>query len=185
MEQTENTKARDTHTADMIDHYWGSVNHVTDLIRASEIKAGLILSFYGLLMNLIYQSAGSWVDPNKCDIIWYILVGLWVGSTSISIFFSIRCFIPKIEKDYGDNIFFFGDVITKFGTIKEFAKTFYQVSLNEEQLFKQMGEQIFIISKIAAWKFENVKRAVRYLAIGLILLFATAIYYFILTIKYQ
>jgi hypothetical protein len=183
MEQAENKKARDSHLEDLIDHYWGSINHVTDLIRASEIKAGLILSFYGLLLNLIYQGAGSWVDPDKCDIIWYILVGLWIGSTSISIFFSMRCFIPKIEGDYGDNIFFFGDIITKFGTIKEFAKTFYQVSLNEEQLFEQMGEQIFITSKIADWKFVNVKKAIRFLAIGLVLLFAAGIYYFILTIK--
>lgn len=185
MEQTENTKARDSHTADLIDHYWGSINHVTGLIKASEIKAGLILSFYGILLNLIYQSAGSQLETGKCDILFYVLSGLWISATTISIFFSIRCFIPKIEEEYSDNIFFFGDVITRFGTIKEFAKTFYKISLNEEQLFEQMGEQIFIISKIAAWKFENVKKAIRFLAIGLILLLVTVVYYGILTIGNQ
>lgn len=183
MEQVEKPNPptpRDTHTADLIDHYWGSINYVTGLIKASEIKAGLILSFYGILLNLIYQSAGSWIDTSKCDTIWYILIGLWICTTTVSIFFSVRCFIPKIEQNYDDNIFFFGDVISKFGTIKEFAKTFYKVSLNEEQLFAQMGEQIYIISKIAAWKFENVKKAIRFLAINLVLLLMTVVYYSIL-----
>tara|TARA_R100000353_G_scaffold150688_1_gene109102 strand:+ start:176 stop:418 length:243 start_codon:yes stop_codon:yes gene_type:complete len=77
-------------------------------------------------------------------------------------------------------MFFFGDVISKFGSIKEFSKTFYKVSSNETELFEQLGEQIFIISKIAAWKFRNVKRAIRFLAMGLVLLFITAIYYAVL-----
>lgn len=93
--------------------------------------------------------------------------------------------MPKIEGNYSDNIFFFGDVISKFGTIKDFSETFYKISLNEEQLFQQMGEQIFISSKIADWKFGNVKKAFRFLAIGLVLLFAAFVYYLILFIKYQ
>lgn len=184
MEQ-EKKEARDSHLADLVDHYWGSINHVTGLIRASEIKAGLILSFYGILLNLIYQGAGSWINPDKFDLTGYVLIGAWICTVILSIFFSVRCFMPKIEGDYGDNIFFFGDIITKFGTIKEFAKTFYQVSINEEHVFEQMGEQIFIISKIAAWKFINVKKSIRFLAIGLVLLFAAVVYFFILTIKYQ
>ncbi len=185
MGQTKNKPARETHLADLVDHYWGSINHVTALIRASEIKAGLILSFYGILLNLIYQIAGSWIDPDKFNFIGYVLLGLWVCTVTLSIFFSVRCFMPKIEGNYGDNIFFFGDVISKFGAIQDFSETFYKISLNEEQLFKQMGEQIFIISKIADWKFVNVKKAIRFLAIGLVLLFAAVIYYFMLTIKYQ
>ena len=44
------------HTEELVDHYWGSINYVSSLIRASEIKAGLILSFYGILFNIIYPS---------------------------------------------------------------------------------------------------------------------------------
>ncbi len=185
MEQSEKPQAhipRDSHTADLIDHYWGSINHVTGLIRASELKAGLILSFYGILLNFVYQGAGSFFKIVNCDVFMYVLLVLLFCTTVVSIFFSIRCFIPKIEQSYDNNIFFFGDVITKFGTIKEFAKTFYKVSLNEEQLFEQMGEQIYIISKIAAWKFDNVKRSIRFLAIGLVLLLVTVVYYGFLTL---
>jgi hypothetical protein len=185
MEQSENKPVRDTHVADMVDHYWGSINHVTGLIRASETKAGLILTFYGILLNLIYQGVGSRVDTNQYGLIGYVLIGLWICTIFISIFFCIRCFMPRIEVNYNDNIFFFGDVISKFGTIQDFSETFYRISLNEEQLFKQMGEHIYIISKISDWKFANVKKAIRFLAMGLVLLFAMVVYYLVFKFKYQ
>lgn len=174
------TATRDTHTADLVDHYWGSINHVTSLIKASELKAGLILSFYGILLNFMYQSIQIILDAFSGNLIFYILIGLWFCVTIASVFYSVRCFIPKIEGNYEKNMFFFGDVISKFGSIKEFSKTFYEISLDEDRLFKQLGEQVFIISKIAAWKFRNVKRAIVLLGIGLILLLGTALYYTLL-----
>ena len=78
--------------------------------------------------------------------------------------------MPRIEGKFEKNVFFFGDVITKFGDIKEFSKTFYQVSLNQEELFLQLGQQIYIISKIAALKFKFVNRSILLLTIGLVLL---------------
>ncbi len=43
------------HAEELVDHYWGSINYVLGLIRASEVKAGLILTFYGILLNFIFQ----------------------------------------------------------------------------------------------------------------------------------
>ena len=171
---------RASHAEDLVDHYWGSINYVTGLIKASELKAGLILSFYGILLNFVYLSTGSLLTNIASDIILYILIGFWVSCTAVSVFFCVRCFIPKIEGKFSPNVFFFGDVISKFGDVKQFSKTFHRVSLDENELFEQLGEQIFIISKIAAWKFKNVRRAIRFLAIGLILLFLTAGYYVVL-----
>ncbi|RDK87020.1 Pycsar system effector family protein [Marinirhabdus gelatinilytica] len=171
-----------SHTEELVDHYWGSMAHVTSLIKASELKAGLILSFYGILLNFIYQATGTVLQNVTGDTILYTCIGLWVSCTAISVFFCVRCFIPKIEGKFSPNVFFFGDVIRKFGDIKEFSKTFYNISLDEEKLFGQLGEQIFIISKIAAWKFKNVQRAIWFLAFGLLLLFITAGYYGIIVL---
>ncbi len=186
MEQTTTLKQeqriKNKHTDDLIDHYWGSINYVTGLIKASEIKAGLILTFYGILLNFIFQSWSMLVNEVSNDLLFYILIGLWFSCTAASIFFSVRCFIPKIEGNYDKNIFFFGDVISKFGNIKQFAKTFYTISLDEDQLFEQLGEQIYIISKIAAWKFRNVKRAILLLALGLFLLLIVVVYYILATL---
>ena len=168
------------HSEELVDHYWGTINYVSGLIKASELKAGLILSFYGIILNFIYQSAAPVMHSVSNAILFYILIGLWFIATVISIFYSVRCFIPKLEGNYSDNVFYFGDVITKFGTIKEFSQKFYDVSINEKEVFEQLGEQIYINSKISAWKFRNVQRSIRFLAISLLLLLITAIYYAVL-----
>jgi len=170
------------HAEELVDHYWGTINYVSGLIKASELKAGLILSFYGIILNFIYQSAAPVMHSVSNAILFYILIGLWFIATVVSIFYSVRCFIPKLEGNYSDNVFYFGDVITKFGTIKEFSKKFYDVSINEKEVFEQLGEQIYINSKISAWKFRNVQRSIRFLAISLILLLLTAVYYGMLRI---
>ncbi len=178
-----NPPVRSAHAEELVDHYWGSINYVTGLIKASELKAGLILSFYGILFNLIYQSVAMFLTDVPNEIFLYILFGVWFVFTVISIYFSIRCFIPKIEAKFDKNVFFFEDVISKFGTVQEFSKTFYKISLNEEELFLQLGQQIFVISKIAAFKFKNVNRSIWFLALGLLLLLAITVYYLVITLK--
>ena len=118
------------HTEELVDHYWGSINYIFGLIRASEIKAGLILSFYGILLNFIHRNMEEVAALGATYQFMYILLGLWVSATIASIFFSIRCFMPRIEAKFDKNIFFFRDVITNYGDIKEFSKTFYKISLH-------------------------------------------------------
>lgn len=163
------------HDEELVDHYWGSINYVSGLIRSSEIKAGLILSFYGILFNFIYLNVEMVMDKAKIYYFFYILLALWLISTVGSIYFSIRCFMPRIEAKFDKNVFFFGDVITKYGDINSFSKTFYKISLDQEELFYQLGQQIYINSKIAALKFKYVNRSIRLLAVGLLLLFIVAI----------
>lgn len=172
---------KNKHTDDLIDHYWGSIAHIMGLIKSSELKAGLILSFYGILLNFMYQNLERALDNLSNEFFLFILIGLWLLCAMISIYFSIRSFIPRIEAKYDKNAFFFGDVISKFGDIKEFSSTFYKISIDEELLFDQLGQQIYINSKIAAIKFKNVNRALRFLAFGLILLLLIVVYYAIST----
>lgn len=165
------------HAEELVDHYWGSINYVLGLIRASEVKAGLILSFFGILLNFIFPKIEKVILTGSTHITLYLLLGAWFLCIVTSIFFSIRCFMPRIEGKYDKNVFFFGDVISKFGTIKEFSKTFYDLSLKEEALFDQLGQQIFVISKIAALKFKYVNLSLRFLALGLIIGLCVVVYY--------
>ena len=171
---------KNKHTDDLIDHYWGSINYVSALIKASELKAGLLLSFYGILLNFIYQNLDVVLADISGEIFLYVLFALWFCSTVISIYFSIRCFMPRIEDKYDKNVFFFGDVISKFGNIKEFSRTFYEISLDEDQIFDQLGQQIFINSKIAARKFRDVNFSLKFLAVGLFLLLLIVVSYVML-----
>ncbi len=168
------------HAEELVDHYWGSISYVVELVRASEIKAGLILSFYGILLNFVFQSIELLVEQAATYQLLYVLLGLWFIVTGGSVYFSIKCFIPHIEAKYDKNVFFFGDVISKFGSIKEFSKTFYHISLDEVELFDQLGQQIYINSKIAAAKFRNVNRSIKLLAVQLVVLFITTAYYLVI-----
>ncbi|MDR5589447.1 Pycsar system effector family protein [Christiangramia sp. SM2212] len=175
------THLKNKHTDDLIDHYWGSISYVSSLIKASEIKAGLILSFYGILLNFVYQNISLVLDHFDDDTIIYILLAVWFSCAVASIYYSIRCFMPRIESKYDKNIFFFGDVITKFGDIKEFSKTFFSISIDEDQLFDQLGQQIFINAKIANLKFRNVQKALKFLAVQFIFLLIIVVYYVVAT----
>jgi hypothetical protein len=165
------------HAEDLVDHYWGSIGYVAGLIKASEIKAGLILSFYGILFNIIYKNLELVMDRAVDHHFLYILLTLWFILTISSIFFSIRCFMPRIEGKFDKNVFFFNDVISNYGDINEFSKTFYKISLDQDELFHQLGQQIFINSKIASIKFKYVNRSIQMLALGLLSLFGIAICY--------
>lgn len=165
------------HAEELVDHYWGSINYIFGLIRASEIKAGLILSFYGIVLNLVYNHIDEVLEQALNFSVLYILSALWFFTTVISIYYSIRCFMPRMEMKFEKNVFFFMDVINKYGTVKEFSRTFYKISLDQDELFDQLGQQIYVNSKIAAVKFKNVNRSLLYLALGLILLFITSLFY--------
>ncbi|WP_188443260.1 Pycsar system effector family protein [Planktosalinus lacus] len=177
----EEVHIKNKHTDDLVDHYWGSINYVAYLIKASELKAGLILSFYGILLNFIYQSVNLLLKQFPNDIFIYILLGLWFLCIVLSIYYSVRCFIPRFEARFDKNIFFFRDVISKFGDIDEYSKTFFEISKDENRLFHQLGQQIFIVSKIADVKFRYVQKSLRFLAAGLIVLLIVLLYYFIIS----
>ena len=155
---------------DLALHYWQTITYLINLIKAAELKAGLILSFYGILLNFVYQNAESTIEVLGGNYLFYFLIASWFLLILVSIYFSIRSFIPRIESSYDKNVFFFGDIISKFGSIQEFSNTFYDVSNNQADRFHQLGQQIFINSKIAAIKLKNVNKSLRYLAYSLIVL---------------
>lgn len=160
---------------EIVFHYWETMKYFIGLIRASELKAGLILSFYGIIFNFVYQNISHVTETFDKMIFLYIFPIIWLTLTIISIYFSVRCFIPKFETKYEPNIFFFGDVISKFGDIKEYSKTFLENTLDKERIYEQLGQQIYINAKITALKFTYVNKSIRFLVYSLIFLMLTII----------
>tara|TARA_R110001592_G_scaffold38401_2_gene126625 strand:- start:17102 stop:17668 length:567 start_codon:yes stop_codon:yes gene_type:complete len=155
---------------DLTFHYWGALNNLYALIRSSELKAGLILSFFGIIFNFVYQNIER-VKENLTDYSFlYILLSLWLISTLISIYHSVNTFIPRIEKNYDPNVFFFGDIISKFGDIHQFSHTFLKTNVDKEKIYTQIGQQVYVNAKITALKFKRVNASIRYLVISLTLL---------------
>ena len=155
---------------DLTFHYWGAMDYLVGLIKSSEIKAGLILSFFGIIFNFVYQNVESAKESLMQYSFLYMVLFLWLISTLISIYHGVKTFIPRIEKNYDDNVFFFGDIISKFGDIKEFSKTFLKDTIDKEKIYDQIGQQIYINAKITALKFKSVNTSIKYLVYSLVLL---------------
>ena len=164
------THPDDQNRKDLMEHYWHLISYIHGLIRSSELKAGLILSFYGIALNLYFQHIDVLLDASRNEWIVISFMGAWFILTIISMYYSFRCFLPLILNKYNKNVFFFGDVISSFGSIEEYSQKLYQVSNSRESLFSQLGEQVYINSKIANAKFGFVNKSVRVLAINIILL---------------
>lgn len=151
-------------------HYWKSLGNLIALIKSSELKAGLILSFFGIIFSFVYQN----VERVKVSLaefnILYALLLFWLISTLISIYHSVNTFIPRIEKKYDANLFFFEDIITKFGDVHEFSNTLLKETMDKSKIYEQLGQQIFINAKITSVKFKNVNLSIRYMVISLLFL---------------
>ncbi|MFY9242107.1 MAG: Pycsar system effector family protein [Polaribacter sp.] len=182
MDTKEKYESKDLEARDLHFSYWGAMNYFIGLIRSSELKAGLILSFYGIIFNFVYQNINSAKDEFSTFGINHVIAILWLISTMISMFHSVRTFIPRIEKKYEPNVFFFGDVISKYGDIKEFSKTLLETSIDKSKLYDQLGQQIYINAKITAAKFKNVNTSLKYLLISLGLLLILVIEHILKTI---
>ena len=161
---------KELNAGDLTFHYWGALEYLVGLIKSSELKAGLILSFFGIIFNFVYQNVEKIKESTNEFSLLYIIIFLWLISTLISMYHSLSTFIPRIEKNYDPNVFFFGDIISKFGDINQFSKTFLKTTIDKEEIYDQIGQQIFINAKITALKFKSVNTSIRYLVISLVLL---------------
>jgi len=162
---------------DLVDHYWGAINNLNGLTRSSELKAGLILSFYGILLGIILDNVPKIASDMDGNTLFYVITCVWIVCVALSILFSFRCFMPRLATNYDKNAFFFKDAITKFGDVKEYSNALYNISTNEEMLFQQLGQQVYILSEITDKKFMNVNRSLKFLGASFVILFLGIVLY--------
>lgn len=158
-------------------NYWEQLERLEKLIRASELKAGIIFSFHSLILGLFVDRLDYFSNQFKGDYIFILLVVIWIISVLISIFFSFKCFMPRMELKFKKNLFFFKDATHEFGNIDEFSKKLTQTCLNENELAEQLSHQIYIESSIIDQKFKTVKNSIKYFAISFIFILLIVIYW--------
>lgn len=164
-------------------NYWEQLERLEKLIRASELKAGVIFSFHSLVLGLFFERFEQLEDMLNSSIVSIVFVFLWFFSVIISIFYCFKCFKPQIELKYDKNVFFFGDAVRAFGTIEEYTKKLIEVCSTEEELYKQLGEQIHVECKIIDAKFKCVHRSMQFFGLSVIFVILI-IGYWLITLKY-
>ncbi|NOQ91870.1 MAG: hypothetical protein GQ552_04040 [Flavobacteriaceae bacterium] len=149
-------------------NFWEQLERLEKLIRASELKAGIIFSFHSLILGLFVDRLDYFNNIFRGNIIFLILVTFWILFVLISIFYTFKCFMPRMELKFDKNVFFFRDAVNSYGDIKEYTKQLTETCTDENKLFTQLSHQIFIESKIIDQKFKSVQQSLKYFAISFI-----------------
>ena len=156
-------------------NFWEQLERLEKLIRASELKAGVIFSFHSLILGLFADRLEHFSQIFQDNFLLIILGALWILSVLISIFFCFKCFRPRIELKYDDNVFFFRNAARNFGNIKEYTKKLIEVCGDDAKLYDQLSEQIHVESKIIDQKFQSVNKSIQYFAVSFVFIVAILI----------
>jgi len=154
-------------------NYWEQLERLEKLIRASELKAGIIFSFHSLVLGLFVDRFEQLEPLLQSSPVLIVFVFLWIICVICSIFYCFKCFRPQIEMKYNKNVFFFRDAAYAFGTIEEYTNKLMKVCSSEEELFIQLGEQIHVESKIIDEKFKCVQKSIRFFGLSFVFVILT------------
>lgn len=151
-------------------NFWEQLERLEKLIRASELKAGVIFSFHSLILGLFADRVEQFSQLIGNNLLLIALIVLWIASVLISIFYCFKCFGPRIEGRYNKNVFFFRNAVKDFGSIDDYTKKLIATIGNENELHKQLGEQIHVESKIIDQKFRSVNLSIKFFGASFLVL---------------
>jgi len=160
-------------------NYWEQLERLEKLIRASELKAGIIFSFHSLIIGLFIDRIEQFQPLFEMSKLFVILSFFWMACVLISIYYCFKCFKPQIELKYDKNVFFFRDAIYAFGDAKKYTKKLMEICGSEEELYEQLSQQIHIESKIIDQKFICVHKSIKFFGLSFIFVLLTLAFWII------
>jgi len=160
-------------------NYWEQLERLEKLIRASELKAGILFSYHSLILGFFLDRLDYFNDIFEGSKLLIIFALCWILLVLVSIFFCFKCFQPKMELKYKKNVFFFRDAALRFGNIEQYAKKLMQVCQTNEEIIEQLSHQIHVESKIVNQKFRSVQNAIVFFSASFILIILTLIFWFV------
>lgn len=143
-------------------NYWEQLERLEKLIRASELKAGILFSFHSLILGLFVDRISNFEHIFKENLVFVAFVLLWVACVVISIYYCFKCFQPNMQMKYDTNVFFFRDAAHEFKDPQEFVDEITKICETDDEVVKQLSHQIHAESVIIDKKFYNVKKAIQY-----------------------
>jgi len=160
-------------------NYWEQLERLEKLIRASELKAGIIFSFHSLILGLFIDRLDLLQPIFTSSKVQILFVVLWLISVLVSVYYCFKVFKPQIEVKYDSNVFFFRDAIFAFGNVEEYTKRLMEICSSEDEMFIQLSHQIHIESKIIDQKFKSVHEAIKFFGFSLVFVILSVAYWVI------
>ena len=148
-------------------NYWEQLERLEKLIRASELKAGIIFSFHSLIIGLFIDRIEQFQPVIQSSKVFVVISFLWMACVLVSIFYCFKCFKPQIELKYEKNVFFFRDAVYGFGDVKKYTKKLMEVC-DSDEIYEQLSQQIHIESKIIDQKFICVHKSIKFFGLSFV-----------------
>ena len=138
-------------------NYWEQLERLEKLIRASELKAGVIFSFHSLILGLFIDRLENFKTVFLENTLLIVFLSCWILLVLMSIFYCFRCFRPQMEVKYPKNVFFFRDAVKGYKDIEAYTNELIRICGSETELYSRLAEQIHAESKIIDGKFKSVQ----------------------------
>lgn len=158
-------------------NYWEHIEQLDRLIRAAELKAGLIFSFHSIFIGVVIDKLDEVSAFMEEGPFFKVAVIIWFLLVVTSLYFAINCFRPKLEMKFDKTVYFFMDAHKSFGDVKSFRKNYREINQDPEELYGQLAEQVYIHSKIISHKFSTVQNSIKFLFLSFMWLLALVISY--------
>lgn len=156
-----------------IESLWKIYNAVNEWIKFSDTKAAVVLATNGVVLSIFFSNILKYIKPLflyqvlTSFVILFIIIGTVAGI--LSIIYAIFCLIPDTGSYKSKSLVFFGD-IAQFDTPEEYSKEAKKELFNELNLKDHIFQEIWINSRIASDKYDNVKLSIKLLGIAVLFL---------------
>jgi len=149
-------------------NYWEQLERMEKLIRAAEVKAGVIFSFHSLILGLFVDRMDYLQSIFAQSTAFFVLATIWMIFVVLSIYYCFKCFKPQIETKYDTNVFFFQDAVRSFDSVEDYSKTLMEICEDNDKLCEQLSHQIHVESKIIDEKFKAVHNSIKYFGLSFV-----------------
>lgn len=165
-------------TYEKYEQYWQILKNNQEMIRFSEVKAGLVISVYGILFSVMLNDS-TWIRDQIADWPWllFVLAGVLLAVILVSMFYAFKCFRPRFENKNPTSVIYFGDIVSDFKEYKSYHAFLEKIVIDDFEMSVQLAEQIHTNSSIATRKFQAVSKSVKLMliAIYVLILFVTVL----------
>lgn len=149
-------------------NYWEQLERLEKLIKASELKAGILFSFHSLILGLFVDRISNFERIFTENLLFIAFALLWVACVIISIYYCFKCFQPNMQLKYDTNVFFFRDAANEFKNPDKYVGEITKICETNEEIVKLLSYQIHAESVIIDKKFYNVKKAITFFILSFI-----------------
>lgn len=155
---------------DKLDNYWKILQTNLEWIKASDQKATIILTIYGIIIPFVNSRSEELFESISGHPEILVFMGLAGLSSLVSMYSAFRCLTPRIFKNFRPSVIFFGSIVEQYPDDESYLAALQKKMSTEELIEEEIAEQIFINSRVAFRKFKDVARAIRFFALGLVFL---------------